>query len=89
MFLYFFLCFCSVLFLFLFLNYMFSPRLFKFFHLQSKQHIYKPKQTEQLEGKQQKNKQNRNLPARPLEIFIFRGGSWAGNALFRFFLVFL
>ena len=30
----------------------------------------------------QTNINNRNLPARPLEIFIFRGGSWAGNPVF-------
>ena len=33
-------------------------------------------------------KNNRNLPARPLEIFIFRGDSWAGNPVFLFCLFF-
>ena len=52
--------------------------------------------TLKLEGphnKQQTNKKNiktRNLPARPLEIFIFRGGSWAGYTVFMLlFYVFL
>ena len=36
--------------------------------------------TEQLEGKHTtKTEKHGNLPARPLEIFIFRGGSWAGG----------
>ena len=34
------------------------------------------------------NRTNRHLPARPLEIFIFRGGSWAGNPVFLFVLCF-
>ena len=31
-------------------------------------------------------RKNINLPARPWEIFIFRGGSWAGYPVFLFFL---
>ena len=32
------------------------------------------------------NRKNTNLPARPLDKFIFRGGSWAGNHVFMCFL---
>ena len=46
----------------------------------------KQKQKQKNSKENTKNRKNRNLPARPLEIFIFRGGSWAGNPVFLFFL---
>ena len=86
------LCFslsCFVCFMCLYVL-LFSPSLFKLLHLQSKKTHIKTEKTEKLEGKHKKNRKNRNLPARPLEIFIFRGGSWAGYPVFLFvFYVFL
>ena len=65
---------------------MFSPSLFKLLHLQSNKHVYKhnTKQKNSKENIKQTGKNNIHLPARPLEIFIFRGGSWAGNHVFQF-----
>ena len=93
-------CYVFVLCFFLLFFVMFSPSLFKRLHLQwtntykhittnnnnSKENIknkHKPTKTTDLQ-----KKKNRNLPARPLEIFICRGGSWAGNHVFLFVLCF-
>ena len=73
---------------------LFSPSLFKLLHLQSKTTHIKTKQKQKhskehnkkTHTKNKQTKNNINLPARPLEIFIFRGGSWAGNPVFLFCL---
>ena len=73
-----------------------SPSICKLLYSQSKNTYNNIKQTYKLKGKHKKKqliptttpKNNRNLPARPLEIFIFRGGSWAGNPVFLFCLCF-
>jgi len=44
-----------------------------------RKHKKKQKETKKQQKNSKENRKNRNLPARPLEIFIFRGGSWAGN----------
>ena len=51
------------------------------------------KKKEKLKGKHKKKKHNlkekkKHLPARPLEIFIFRGGSRSGYPVFMCFFVF-
>ena len=73
-------------FCFFLLFFLFSPSRFKLLHLQSKKHIKTKKQKNSKENINKKNRNNKNLPARPLEIFIFRGGSWAGNPVFLFCL---
>ena len=66
---------------------LFSPSIFKCLHLQSKKHIQQQKEKTLKENIN--IKKNRNLPARPLEICIFRRGSWAGNPVFLLLSVFL
>ena len=64
---------------------MFSPSLFKRLHLQSnKTHIKTTKTNRTTRRQTLTNRKNRNLPARPLEIFVCRGGSWAGYPVFLF-----
>ena len=53
--------------------------------------IYNRKNTYKNINNKNNSKENikhRNLPARPLDIFIFRGGSWAGYPVFLFVFTF-
>ena len=88
-----FLCFFVVCF-FRFLLFSFLKTCFRLvflsFCIYNRTNTYKNR-NQQNNSKDNNNKQKqtqktkRNLPARPLEIFIFRGGSWAGNTVFLFF----
>ena len=82
-----FLFFCFFFsFSFVFFLLFFFRLFFLSFCIYNRKNTYKNRKKQKNSKDNRKHRKNRNLPARPLEIFIFRGGSWAGNPVFLFFL---
>ena len=58
------------------------------FCIYNQTNTYNNKRNHNNSKENKQTKKNINLPARPLEIFICRGGSWAGNTVFMLFCCF-